>query len=188
MRMTAMVIAVFAASMAASTPARADDDAAIEAAKVWYARMVAEKSADPLPATPLSVTVRAEKSVRPCNPFTSTKLTSAKQLARFAACMVAIERRVQYRVAHTPRWATEPGPVAITNELDTGRSPKQRERFVQQVAADAKDATLVRMQLTEGQVGQMRMYLAVTTDGTVKAVWINEWLFVMEPDSPSMPR
>jgi hypothetical protein len=189
MRMTVMVISVFAAAMAASTPARADDAAAIEAAKAWYARVVAgQKSAEPLPATPLSVTVRTEKVVRPCNRFASAKLTSAKQLARFAACMVAIDHRVQYRTRYTPRWGIEPGTVAITNELNTGRSPKQHQRFVQQVAADAKDATLVRMELTEGQVGQMRMYLAVTTDGTVKAVWLSEWLFVMETDSPSLSR
>lgn len=187
MRMTVMV--VFAAAMAASTPARADDDAAIEAAKAWYARVVTgEKATESLPATPLSVTVRTEKVVGACKPFKSAKLTSAKQLARFAACMVAIDQRVQYRMRHTPRWGIEPGTVAITNELNSGRLPKQRQQFVQQVAADAKDATLVRMQLTEGQVGQMRMYLAVTTDGTVKAVWVNEWLFEMQPDSPSISR
>jgi hypothetical protein len=189
MRMTVMVLSVFAATMAASAPARADDDAAIEAAKAWYARMVAgPKSAEPLPSTPLSVMVRAEKNVRTCKPFTSAKLTSAKQLAQFAACMVAIDQRVQYRVRYAPRWGIEPNTLAITNDLNTARTPKQRERFIQQVDDDAKDATLVRMQLTEGQVGQMRMYLAVTTEGTVKAVWLNEWLFVMEPDSPSMSR
>jgi hypothetical protein len=67
----------------------------------------------------------------------------------------------------------------VINEFYTGRSPKAHERFQHQVEVLAKDATIVHLGLEGNQVAVISAYFAVTSDGAIKAVWLDEALWTM---------
>jgi len=191
MRATLTAIAILAAVLAVPAHAGANDDAAVEAAKSWYGRMVSKPGPSQTPVAPLAVMVHAEANLKltACKPFKAARVATAKQLSRFASCVAAVDRYASYpRMLPTSRWVIEPKAVGLTNAFYVGRSANEHRRWQQRITDQTRGTTIVLLSIRpgEGWGPMLDSYFAVGPGGDVQAIWMRVWFSEMEIDSPSL--
>ena len=152
--------------LATSSVARADDASATAAAQAWLdAALTGGTLAPPSKKAPLDHVFTADE--KKCAKVFTGRATSAKQLKKVVACIVAAHDSIFYdgEEAKPATWELD--------DLEHVASQFWNKKQIKKVKASGKGNTIVRA-VFEGSRIWTYVWLAVAPDNTIKAVYLQQ--------------